>query len=368
MKRSFSECLISSYISGTLVLEQSLTFYEFVMNKRMILAWAFSILATLFLAVPVSFHTGVLAEQSGDTPESGMTSYIKQIYDSLVTLTYGSDAGGGWGNWGAMWNRIRSAAEWAPDGTATAGDVVYGKTFYGLTRDPLTGTLALTGDATAADVTLGKTFYSDSLTRLTGTAPAPIDWTNLQFSARDDYAGTYNYGIGPEDYQGEEAEWTDHSVDTDVVWKDERAGLYWSADRGVITSNNFTAMSLETCDFFDTGLYATRAAYPGGDTDCGDAINYCATLDYGDRTDWYLPSQKELMLAYIDGMYNQAGSTAEEAAAFTWGTTDGGGYPYWSSSEVSDLDIYAWYVNLYYGITLNFSKTSGYAVRCVARD
>ena len=335
------------------------------MNKKIVISVLVTFLATLLISVPT---TAVLAEQSGDTPDSGVTSYIKQIYQSLVTLTYGSDTAGDWGNWGAFWNRIRSAAEWTPAGTATADDVVSGETFYSDSRTPRTGLLSLTGDATEDDVAFGKIFYSNTFTPLTGNAPASIDWTNLQFSARDDYAGTYNGGTAPEDYQGEEAEWTDHSVDTDVVWKDERAGLYWSADRGVLTSNNFTAMSLETCDFFDTGLYATRAAYPGGDADCGDAINYCATLDYGDRTDWYLPSQKELMLAYIDGMYNQAGTTAEEAAAFVYGTTNGGGYPFWSSSEVSSNDRLAWYVNLDRGNPYSNPKARGSAVRCVSRD
>ena len=63
------------------------------------------------------------AEQSGSSPISGATSRIKTIYDALAALSYGSDAPGGWGNWGAYWNRIYSAAEWTPSGNAAVADV-----------------------------------------------------------------------------------------------------------------------------------------------------------------------------------------------------------------------------------------------------
>ena len=306
------------------------------MNKKTTIAVMISVLITAVIMLPIGV---VLAEQGGGSPESGATSRIKSVYDSLTTLGYGLDSAGGWGDWGAFWNRIRSAGEWTPDGTATSDDVVDGKTFYGSSR-----------------------------LQITGTGPEPIDFSLFQYSARDNYAGTYNGGTGPEDYTGEESEWTDHSVGADEVWKDERTGLYWSADRGVLTANNFT---LITCDFFTA---EPRSAYDGSDLTCGGtveaphAINYCATLDYGGRTDWYLPSQQELMMAYIDGMYNQAGDTLEEAAAFTWGTTDGGGYPFWSSSEVSYYPTDAWDVGLYYGTTNGNNKTIEDAVRCVARD
>jgi len=117
-----------------------------------------------------------------------------------------------------------------------------------------------------------------------------------------------------------------------------------------------------------------RSSYDGSDLTCGGtveaphAINYCATLDYGGRTDWYLPSQQELQQAYIDGMYNQAGATPTDAAAFTSGTSGGGGYYFWYSSEVSDNPSLAWYVLLNGGSTRFNAKTLTYAVRCVARD
>ena len=130
------------------------------------------ILLSLFLVAGFFMYQvqgKVLAEQSGSSPESGATSRIKTIYDSLVSLSHGSDSAGGWGNWGVMWNRIRSAAEWVPTGDATEGDVASGKIFYKDSRTQKTGTLSLTGDATAADVAYGKTFYASDLTKQTGT-------------------------------------------------------------------------------------------------------------------------------------------------------------------------------------------------------
>jgi len=132
-------------------------------------------------------------------------------------------------------------------------------------------------------------------------------------------------------------------------------------------SNNFTAMFLDTCDYFNS---VPRSSYDGTDSDCGNAINWCATLELDGRSNWYLPSQKELLLAYIDGMYNQAGDTLVDAAAFTVG--DGSAVhsgAYWSSSEVSYYSFHAWNVYLSSGNTLYDYKDNTYiGVRCVSRD
>jgi hypothetical protein len=105
-----------------------------------------------------------------------------------------------------------------------------------------------------------------------------------------------------------------------------------------------------------------------GNLNCGpaaDAINYCATLTYAGRSDWYLPSQKELLMAYIDGMMNKAGTTLTNAAAFTTANIT------WSSSEVSGNTARAWDVligNGYSDSITNKSSTATIATRCVSRD
>ena len=85
-------------------------------------------------------RTFLFAEQSGGSPESGSTSRLKAVSDSLISLGYGSTAAGGWGDWGVMWNRTRSAGEWTPDGDATADDVLLSKTCYSSSRTAVTGT------------------------------------------------------------------------------------------------------------------------------------------------------------------------------------------------------------------------------------
>ena len=246
-------------------------------------------------------------------------------------------------------------------GDAQVTDVMSGKKFYSDSGTLLTGTWSFLGDAGVDEVISGKKFYSDSGTLLTGTytPPTPIDFTNMQYSTYDDYAGG-DYlrwgGTLTDDYQGEESEWSNMSVGDDIAWRDERTGVYWSADQGTM-SNIFTMAS---CDYFTS---IPRSSYDGLDSDCGLAINYCATLDFAGRTDWYLPSQKELMQAYIDGIYNQAGIDEESAAAFV---TDN---LYWSSSEVSYCSTCAWYVYLNFGNTYFSNNTyAGNGVRCVSRD
>ena len=398
---------------------QSFTFQRLKLQKSQLSPFiAGLIIATVvvsFIAIPISFKTGVYAEQTGQTPESGAISRIKQAYDMLGTLDYGSEVSSSLGDWGAMWNRLISAAEWTPDATVTNDKVVLGETFYANSRTQDTGTLALTGDATVndvmtgktyygntfnkqtgtwsflgnastSDVLTGKTFYGNSSTLLTGTAKAPTDFSLQQFNEYDDYEGTIsgsvdaNPAIAVDDYEGDEAIWTNTLPLTGgtEVWKDERTGLSWSHQIGSF-QNKFPNQDHSSCDFFNEALYPNRADYPGTDIDCGqttgvdDAINQCAKLELdGDNdgiveTNWYLPTQKELMMAYIDGMYNQAGSGAGQtklANAATFTTTN----YFWSSSEVSNLPTRAWYVGLASGGTTGIPKTGTYAVRCVARD
>ena len=246
-------------------------------------------------------------------------------------------------------------------GDALVTDVMSGKKFYSNSGTLLTGTWTFLGDAAVDQVLEGKKFYSNSGTLLTGTytPPTPIDFSNMQYSTYDDYAGGDYLGWGgtlTDDYQGEESEWSNMSVGEDIAWRDERTGVYWSAHQGTM-SNIFTMAS---CDYFTS---IPRSSYDGSDSDCGLAINYCATLDFAGRTDWYLPSQKELMQAYIDGIYNQAGIDEASAAAFV---TDN---YYWSSSEVSVSSNDAWRVGLDGGSAGDYGKTdTDYGVRCVSRD
>jgi len=263
----------------------------------------------------------VFAEKVGSSPESGATSRLKTLNDDLVSLGIGNTAAGAWGDWGEMWNRIYSSASFIPSGTVSV-----------------------------SDVNVGKTFYSDSRIKQTGIGSTAQDWLQQSLVKRDDiYVG---------DETGEEASWT-NTVNVGVgstlnVWKDNRTGLYWSTSRGLST-NNFTIAS---CDFFTT---VPRGSYGGGDADCGNAINACANLSLeavtgqGAKNDWYLPSQKEILQAYIDGMYNQTNDTIPTAINF-WTTTE-----YWNGSLV-------YTIHTAHGYSFLFGKTATSEFRCVRRD
>ncbi len=265
----------------------------------------------------------------GSSPDTGgAQSVIMRAYNALVSkgTNYGSSSSPHWtANQGTYWNRIVYSATWEPDGTATEQDVLSGKTFYsGL----------------------------NNRTIRTGTVSSfSIDYSPEQYVKYDDYSGS--------DYTGEESTWTNtNALSGSEVWYDTRTGLYWSKSLGGYT-NSFSSPSTGYCDFYTS---TPRGSYNGSDADCGNAINACGTLSLSStqgqsaKTDWYLPSQKELKQAYRDGMYNQT------TTAFT--TTS----YFWSSTERSGNSTDAWAEYLNYGLAVYTSKTSSNAVRCVRRD
>lgn len=278
-----------------------------------------SFIMMLSLVSLVAVKTTVLAEQTGSSPESGATSRIKTAYDWLVAkgANYGATDASDWSNnWGSMWNRIMESAAWEPDGTATEADVASTKTFY-----------AGNGDRTIK----------------TGTAPPAVDYSTQKLATKDDWFGTY---------KAEESSWTAVSgspfagfaalnLDSGTVKQDSRTGLWWSASSTTYPTNQFTL--------------SADGARPTG----GQAIAFCDALNtasYGGKTDWYLPTQKELMTAYINGIYSQDP---------TFATTSN----FWSSTEYSVNSGNAWSVNLYDGNAVNFHfKGNAYSVRCVRRD
>ena len=274
---------------------------------------------------------GLKAEQTGSSPDSGVTSKLKQAYDFLDTkgTNYGDSQTSSWKrSSGTYWNRIMYSATWGPGGTATEQDVLEGKTFYS---------------------------GSNGRTIKTGTGGDSLDYSLQQYVKQVDSVSG--------DYTGEESTWTNtNSTSGSEVWYDTRTGLYWARSEPTTLTNSFSSPSTGYCDFFNTGTYPTRGEYgtSGTDPDCGNAINACATLSLASTqgesadTDWYLPSQKELIQAYISGMYNQAGSTFTTANDF------------WSSTERSSTTT--WKDNFSVGRTYFNDKTSSTATRCVRRD
>jgi len=89
-------------------------------------------------------QTGQGVTQNAPSPVSVSAdpSKISIIFQATKTRSYGSESGGGWGNWGFMWNRIYSASVWTPsDANAIPENVALGETFYaGNNRILQTGT------------------------------------------------------------------------------------------------------------------------------------------------------------------------------------------------------------------------------------
>lgn len=141
------------------------------------------------------------------------------------------------------------------------------------------------------------------------------------------------------------------------VKQDTETGLWWSDIMVIVpvatavatsTTNQFTLVGQSNPP--GTGGYGdgTRP-----NTGTGNAVSFCDALNsirFGGYVDWYLPTQKQLMQAYIDGSANNLPNP---------------GYSFWSSTEYYNNTAFAWYVFLNYGNTDLLTKTTSYYVRCV---
>lgn len=243
------------------------------------------------------------AEVVGDR-DSGVTSRIKTLYDELVALNFGTDTDNP--DWGPLWNRIKTATKWAPG-----------------------------GNAAVSDVKTGKTFYAGDRTEKTGTYPAPTNCPNQQY--HDSYGAPVTQTTNCTDVLA----WTTPSpAVTGDDKQDPRTGLIWSQlllnSAGTVTFSPTSNSSWSWDGTTDADNIAV-----GGKT----AKQLCS--DRGDG--WRLPSQKELMQAYIDGSFFNLTQPS---------------YSFWSATEYSATG--AWYVGLNSGTTSNANKsTPSNQVRCV---
>jgi len=286
----------------------------------------------------------IFAETSGSSPDSGVDSRINTAYQWLVAkgANYGTTDAADWDSsvtypWGTWWNRIMEAAAWEPNGTAGDADVLAGKTFYAGNgnRTIKTGTMSVNTlsntttsvsagyyaattlstvdtDLIADNIKSGKTIFGVA----GNLASVGVDYSQQKDMVFDDYDDN--------DSTVEESTWT--SIDSGNAYKDTRTGLYWSAVR------------------------TTSSTWANAPAQCAGTLH--------SLTGWYLPSQKELMQAYIDGIYNQAGATFTTANRF------------WSSTENHEWGSItnAWDVKLHSGETAGYGKADAHAVRCVRRD
>jgi len=254
----------------------------------------------------------VRAEQSGSSPESGATSRLSTLAAVLTSLSYGSTASGSWGDWGTSWNRIYSAATKPFNDALKSGGLKNG----------------------------GNTDYPKSV------------------GGVDDYN---NNGVIPADsYQ---SSWTTCNVGNSYCGTGRSVAEKQEVNTGLVWSPRISSGS--------NWFVANRCKYPNGlpgddgvcnthgevacqcvkDTANEDADNTTAvTCERYDDGNWRLPTQKELMMAYIDGSWAQLTNAAST---------------YWSSTTHSYATQSSWYTYQGNGYTANASKTNNNSVRCV---
>jgi len=312
------------------------------------------------------------AEQSGSSPESGAVSRIKTLYTDLSTLTYGTDTDTP--DWGTYWNRIKTAAKWTPSGNAAVTDVKSGKTFTSNTRTQATGTYPAPGPCSTEA-------YHDSY-------GAPVTQTT-------NCVNTITWSANPSPVAGDDANGMDprtgltwsqlllNSAGTPTFSAASNSAWNWdgtytftvtsaSATAGATYTNNGQTFTVYTTLAAGTSLTTTatgaaaasgtltKASGTGDATITFSAIAYGATnVAVGNKTakqlcsdrgnGWRLPSQKELMQAYIDGSFFNLTQPSNT---------------FWASTESSATN--AWFVALNSGNTSYGNKSTGsFQVRCV---
>jgi hypothetical protein len=316
----------------------------------------------------------VLAEQTGTSYESGVTSYVKSLYATLQTSGFGTDTNTP--NWGTYWNRIVTASEWVPSGTATASTVNTGVTFYGNSRTQATGTYPNPGP-------LSTQAWDNSEAGATQANNGSLTWITNPSPVTGDDNLTGRGGLDPR--TGET--WSQlllNSSGTLAFSPTNTSAFDWdgsltftvtsaNATAGATYTNNGQTFTVVTTIATGTSLTVTATGSPSGTngtltkaSGTGDAtISYTAipngtnNVALGSKTavqlcssmgnGWRLPTQKELMQAYSDGSY--------------WNLTQPSNY-LWSATQSSTT--IAWYVILSNGSTAyNNKSTSNESVRCV---
>jgi hypothetical protein len=267
---------------------------------------AVMLLAVLaILVVSGSIVLRVSAETYPGGTDNGLTSRIKTLSDSLTGLGYGSTTDTP--DWGALWNRIKTAATWTPSGNVAASDVRSGKTFYNGSRTQQTGNA------------------------VSGGAPCPTQ----------QYHDSYGAPVTQTTNCTASITWTVPSpVVTGDDKKDPVSGLAWSQ----VLVNNSGTIGYTTSTPTNWSWDATAAANVAVGNKTSSQL--CSSLNGGGV--WRLPTQKELMQAYIDGSYFNLTNPATI---------------FWSATQyISSL---AWYVNFGSGFTYSTSVGSTVPVRCV---
>ena len=257
-------------------------------------------LVAVLLVGGVTLRVG--AESYPGGTDNGLTSNLLSLFNTLTTDGYGTTTNTP--NWGSDWNRIATAAEWTPSANSTASDVISGDTYYGNSR-----------------------------TQSTGTYPAPSS------CATEAYQDNYGAPVTQTTNCTASVAWTVPSGSpTGSDHYDPRTGLLWSED--LINNSGTLAFTTAAGSSWTWNNSGTANVAVGNLT----ATQLCTTMGGS----WRLPTQKELMQAYIDGANFNLGNPSNY---------------FWSGTQSNSTN--AWLVNLSSGYTNTSADTSTLNVRCV---
>jgi hypothetical protein len=241
----------------------------------------------------------------------------------------------------------------AVDADLAAGNIKSGVNLFGISGDSNVVDTS-SGNATAANIATGTIAWVDGVA-LTGTFDP---WSPQRLQTKDDWvntSGTTN------EYIAEETVWSEVSgspfagynsinyvasstldLYSGTVKQDTRTGLWWSdamaVDGGGVATTTSNSFAL-TAD----------GARPTG----GNAIGFCDALNtanFGGYNNWYLPTQKQLLQAYIDGSANNLPNAD---------------YAFWSATEYYNVVSTAWRVSLSFAANGFSTKVTFNYVRCV---
>ena len=221
--------------------------------------------------------------------------------------------------------------------------MLYTNQYFVVNSTATTVQLALTSGGTAIDITaIGANVFVYKQGNGTTEIWDTIDDFNSYASATPTYTGLSSVN----QCGGIEADTDDANV-----WKD----VTIAGTGGASCSNSG---SPENCSMKDK---ISGQEWHKADTTARDwttALSFCDSLSYNGKTDWRLPSQKELMEAYNHGLMSTANST-------NWITSANFQQYYWSASSTSTDLPNAWNVLLGNGNAASSFKYNAYRVICV---
>jgi len=241
---------------------------------------------------------------------------LEQIYDAIPTIDATKVAVG--------------TTYLGVSGSLAAGGYTYGSEDQGY----------VLGTATGAGTVFVDMFNGSGVqtgpTNITGETQADgglDDYNNGDSPATGRYEGSWTVCNVGNSYCG--------TSDTAAKVKDNQTGLIWSYNCGGLGCSTLTDDSVSLTYSWTNG---------GANNNLYTAQQLCTSGDHG-KTGWYLPHQKQMLQAYINGAYGNILDVGTQ-------------YNNWSATEVSS-QTRAWVVNLGNAYGASTVKTALNTIRCV---